>query len=71
MLKLLLSFDGRLSRKRFWLGEVLSVTLLAPALADGKVDILFFTDAQYGNINSYRGKGKSPRPGVPDQLQLF
>ena len=39
--------------------------------AGGKVDILFFTDAQYGNIKSYRGKGKSPRPGKPEQLLLF
>lgn len=37
----------------------------------GKVDILFFTDAQYGNIQSYRGKGQSARPPKPDQLQLF
>lgn len=37
----------------------------------GKVDVLFFTDAQYGNIKSYRGKGQSERPGKPDQLQLF
>ena len=37
----------------------------------GKVDILFFTDTQYGNIKSYRGTGKSNRPAKPDQLQLF
>lgn len=37
----------------------------------GKVDILFFTDAQYGAIKSFRGRGQSNRPGKPDQLQLF
>lgn len=37
----------------------------------GKVDILFFTDAQYGAIKSYRGQGAAQRPARPDQLQLF
>ena len=37
----------------------------------GKVDILFFTDAQYGNIKSYRSRGQAHRPGKPEQLQLF
>lgn len=37
----------------------------------GKVDILFFTDAQYGNIKSFRSRGQSARPRSPEQLQLF
>lgn len=37
----------------------------------GKVDILFFTDTQYGAIRSFRGVGQTDRPGKPDQLQLF
>ena len=38
---------------------------------DGKVDVLFFTDKQYQNIYSFRGKRDSPRPDRPDQLALF
>jgi CRISPR-associated protein Cas2 len=37
----------------------------------GKVDILFFTDRQYENIKSFRGRGQSSRPLKPTQLQLF
>ena len=38
---------------------------------DGKVDVLFFTDKQYQNIYSFRGKRDGPRPDTPDQLALF
>ena len=38
---------------------------------DGKVDILFFTDKQYQNIYSFRGRTNQPRPEPPGQLALF
>jgi CRISPR-associated protein Cas2 len=38
---------------------------------DGKVDVLFFTDKQYENIHSFRGKRDGPRPDRPGQLALF
>ena len=38
---------------------------------DGKVDVLFFTDKQYQNIHSFRGKCNAPRPDKPGQLALF
>jgi len=38
---------------------------------DGKVDVLFFTDKQYENIKSYRGRRDQPRPEQPGQLALF
>lgn len=38
---------------------------------DGKVEVLLFTDAQYGNIKSFRGTRSEPRPQKPDQLTLF
>jgi len=37
----------------------------------GKVDILCFTDAQYANIVSFRGKVDRNKPEKPDQLALF
>lgn len=37
----------------------------------GKVDLLYFTDKQYGAIQSFRGRGTSHRPHKPDQLHLF
>ncbi len=37
----------------------------------GKVDILFFTDKQYGMTKSYRGSTLVKRAKKPDQLQLF
>ena len=51
--------------------EALAVKVGAEVPAGGKVDILFFTDAQYGNIRSFRGKGQTARPSNPGQLQLF
>ena len=38
---------------------------------DGKVDVLFFTDKQYQNIYSFRGKRNETNPGKPDQFALF
>lgn len=37
----------------------------------GKVDVIWFTDRQYGDIRSFRGRGDRARPGHPDQLALF
>lgn len=37
----------------------------------GKVDILFFTDKQYGMTKTYRGSTLIERAKKPDQLQLF
>ncbi len=37
----------------------------------GKVDILCFTDVQYGNIVSFRGKTDRNKPEKPEQLALF
>lgn len=37
----------------------------------GKVDVLFFTDKQYGAIRTFRGKGEQPAPRKPNQLELF
>src|SRR5262245_43545936 len=51
--------------------DALSVKIGGEVPRGGKVDILFFTDAQYGNIKSYRSKGQTSRPTKPDQLQLF
>jgi len=51
--------------------EGLAAKVGAEVPPGGKVDILFFTDAQYGAIKSFRGIGQSARPGKPDQLQLF
>lgn len=38
---------------------------------DGKVDVLFFTDKQYEQIVSFRGKPGGPMPKKPEQLALF
>ncbi len=51
--------------------DALAVKVGAEVPVGGKVDILFFTDAQYGNIKSFRSRGQAKRPGKPDQLQLF
>ena len=37
----------------------------------GKVDVLFFTDKQYSNIYSFRGRNDQPKPETPGQLLLF
>lgn len=37
----------------------------------GKVDVLFFTDKQYGQIRVFRGLNDAPPPRAPNQLELF
>ena len=37
----------------------------------GKVHVLTFTDKQYENMKTYRGKKKGKKPENPDQLTLF
>ena len=37
----------------------------------GKVEVLWFTDKQYQNIRSLRGRSSPARPSRPDQLTLF
>lgn len=37
----------------------------------GTVEVIWFTDKQYENIQSFRGKTSTSRPGKPDQLTLF
>lgn len=37
----------------------------------GKVHILTFTDKQYENIRTFRGRGHGKKPKNPDQLTLF
>ena len=39
--------------------------------AGGKVNIMQFTDKQYGRIISYHGKSKQPANKTPDQFDLF
>ena len=39
--------------------------------ADGKVDVLFFTDKQYELIKSYRGAAAPTKPQKPEQFTLF
>ncbi len=38
---------------------------------NGKVDILYFTDKQYEQIVSFRGKPGDAKPKKPEQLALF
>ncbi len=38
---------------------------------NGKVDILQFTDKQYENIVSYRGRSRGPGKKNPEQFVLF
>jgi CRISPR-associated protein Cas2 len=37
----------------------------------GKVDILYFTDKQYENIESFKGKKREPANRNPSQFVLF
>lgn len=37
----------------------------------GTVEVIWFTDKQYENIQSFRGKAAPRRSGKPDQLALF
>ena len=51
--------------------EALAKEIGSEIPSGGKVDILFFTDRQYENIQSYRSSEQRNRPGKPDQLHLF
>lgn len=51
--------------------DALAAKVGAKVPPHGKVDMLFFTDAQYGAIKSFRGTGQLARPAKPEQLQLF
>ena len=56
------------SRER---ADALTRRIAQAVTQDGKVDILFFTDRQYQQIVSFRGKKPSPMPERPVQLALF
>lgn len=62
------SVYARLARER---AEAIARKIGAAVPQEGKVDILFFTDKQYQQIVSYRGKAAPPGPGRPEQLALF
>lgn len=51
--------------------EAITRRIGAAVPADGKVDILYFTDKQYEQIVSFRGKSQGPKPAKPEQLALF
>jgi len=51
--------------------EGLTTKVEAKLPPDGKVDILQFTDKQYENIISFRGKGREPEKTNPEQYVLF
>ena len=51
--------------------DALAVKIGARIPVGGKVDVLFFTDKQYGMIKTYRGSTLIERAKKSDQLQLF
>lgn len=51
--------------------EALTRKIGAAVPQDGKVDVLFFTDKQYEQIVSFRGKKHGPMAKKPEQLALF
>lgn len=51
--------------------EVLARQVGSLVPPQGKVDVLFFTDKQYGLIQSYRGESKRKFEQKPPQLELF
>ncbi len=51
--------------------EALTRRIGAAVPDDGKVDVLYFTDKQYEQIVSFRGKAARPKPKKPEQLVLF
>lgn len=51
--------------------EVLTRKIGTAVPSPGKVEVLWFTDKQYQNIKSYRGREANSRPGRPEQLALF
>ncbi len=51
--------------------ETLTRRISAHVPNPGKVEVLWFTDKQYQNIRSFRGRASQPRQSRPDQLTLF
>ncbi len=51
--------------------EAITRKIGAAVPQDGKVDVLYFTDKQYEQIVSFRGKPNGPMPKKPTQLALF
>lgn len=51
--------------------DALSVHVGKLVPADGKVDLLFFTDKQYELIRSFRGVSATTKPEKPEQFTLF
>ena len=51
--------------------EALAGRIGAITPAEGKVDLITFTDKQYGNVRSFRGAGTTHRPAKPEQLAFF
>lgn len=51
--------------------EALAKQVGALVPTQGKVDVLFFTDKQYGLIQSYRGRTRREMAEKPPQLELF
>ena len=51
--------------------EALTHKVEAALPENGKVNILQFTDKQYENIVSFRGRAKEPPPRNPEQYVLF
>ena len=51
--------------------ETLTRRISVNVPSHGKVEVLWFTDKQYQNIRSFRGRSSPSRPSRPDQLALF
>lgn len=51
--------------------DAVAAKIAAEIPSGGRVDVLFFTDAQYGAIKSYRASSSIVRASKPDQLVLF
>ncbi len=51
--------------------EALARKIEAAVPEEGKVSILTFTDKQYENIISFRGRGRQPQNKNPEQFVLF
>lgn len=51
--------------------ETLTRKISANVPNPGKVEVIWFTDKQYQNIRSFRGRSAPARQSRPDQLTLF
>lgn len=51
--------------------ETLTRRISAHVPSAGKVEVIWFTDKQYQNIRSFRGRSSPPRQSRPEQLALF